>query len=242
MIFRPLAATALAAGLLFAAPAAHAQYVVHDPRALVQMIEDARTSLEQLQALQAQIEEQRALFDSLNDLSDVNRLAERLGLPEVRNPLPDSRALRAAAEGDLGALGALAERADAIRRQTRLYTPAEGDLSEADAYYRDSLERAGARTARDLAIGEAVGAASDQRLDGLEALRRALDTAPNARAVMDLEARLSAEQALIQNEQLRLQGLAVTQAAEARLEEQRHRERAAAARAARQSAYERTFR
>jgi type IV secretion system protein VirB5 len=59
---------------------------------------------------------------------------------------------------------------------------------------------------------------------------------------MDLEARLSAEQALIQNEQLRLQGLAVTQAAEARLEEQRNRERAEAARAARQSAYERTFR
>ncbi|HAF81631.1 MAG TPA: type IV secretion system protein [Brevundimonas sp.] len=242
MILRPLAATALAAGLLFAAPAAHAQYVVHDPRALVQMIEDARTSLEQLQALQAQIEEQRALFDSLNDLSDVNRLAESLGAPELRNPLPDGRALRAAAEGDLSALGALADRADAIRRETRLYTPSGGELSEADAYYRDSLERAGARTARDLAIGEAVGAASDRRLDGLETLRRALDTAPNARAVMDLEARLSAEQALIQNEQLRLQGLAVTQAAEARLEEQRNRERAEAARAARQSAYERTFR
>ncbi|MGK2255205.1 MAG: type IV secretion system protein VirB5 [Brevundimonas sp.] len=242
MILRPLAATALAAGLLFAAPAAHAQYVVHDPRALVQMIEDARTSLEQLQALQAQIEEQRALFDSLNDLSDVNRLAESLGAPELRNPLPDGRALRAAAEGDLSALGALADRADAIRRETRLYTPSGGELSEADAYYRDSLERAGAPTARDLAIGEAVGAASDRRLDGLETLRRALDTAPNARAVMDLEARLSAEQALIQNEQLRLQGLAVTQAAEARLEEQRNRERAEAARAARQSAYERTFR
>jgi type IV secretion system protein VirB5 len=242
VILRPLAATALAAGLLFAAPAAHAQYVVHDPRALVQMIEDARTSLEQLQALQAQIEEQRALFDSLNDLSDVNRLAESLGAPELRNPLPDGRALRAAAEGDLSALGALADRADAIRRETRLYTPSGGELSEADAYYRDSLERAGARTARDLAIGEAVGAASDRRLDGLETLRRALDTAPNARAVMDLEARLSAEQALIQNEQLRLQGLAVTQAAEARLEEQRNRERAEAARAARQSAYERTFR
>ena len=40
--------------------------------------------------------------------------------------------------------------------------------------------------------------------------------------------RLAAEQALIQNEQLRLQGLAVTQAAEARLEEQRSRERAEA--------------
>ncbi|MBX4159014.1 type IV secretion system protein, partial [Lactiplantibacillus plantarum] len=104
---------------------------------MVQMIEDARTSLEQLQALQAQIEEQRALFESLNDLSDVNDLAQALGLPEVRNPLPDSRALRAAAEGDLTALGALAERADAIRRETRLFTPSDGDLSEADAYYRD---------------------------------------------------------------------------------------------------------
>ena len=59
---------------------------------------------------------------------------------------------------------------------------------------------------------------------------------------MDLEARLAAEQALIQNEQLRMQGLAVTQAAEARLEEQRSRERAEAARAARQATYERAFR
>ncbi len=241
MIHRHLTAAVFAGALFAAAPAAQAQYVVHDPVAMTQMIEDARNALQQLQALQAQIEEQRALFDSLNDISDVNGLAEALGLPEVRNPLPDSRALRAAADGDLSALGDLAERANAIRRETRLYTPSAGDLSEADAYYRDNLERAGARTARDLAIGEAVGAASDRRLDGLETLRRALDTAPNARAVMDLEARLAAEQALIQNEQLRLQGLSVTQAAEARLEEQRARERAEAARAARQATYERAF-
>lgn len=239
---RPLAAAALALVLSAAAPAARAQALVHDPRALMQMIEDARTSLRQLQALQDQIETQRALFDSLNAVSDVNRLAQSLGLPQVRNPLPDSRALRAAAQGDLSALGDLAGRAEALRRETRLLPPSTAAASEADAYYRDSLERAGARTARDLAIGEAVGAASDRRMDGLESLRRALDTAPNARAVMDLEARLAAEQALIQNEQLRLQGLAVTQAAEARLEDQRSRERAEASRSARQAAYARAFR
>ena len=199
MTLRHLASAALAGALLLAAPAAQAQYVVHDPRALVQMIEDARTSLQQLQALQAQIEEQRALFDSLNDLSGVNALAGELGLPTVRNPLPDMRALRAAADGDLSALGDLADRADAIRRDTRLYTPPAGDLDPAEAYYRDSLERAGARTARDLAVGEAVAGAADRRLQGLETLRSALDTAPNARAVLDLEARLAAEQAMIQN-------------------------------------------
>lgn len=233
---------AAAAIVVLAAPAAQAQQIVHDPRALAQMIQEARTTLEQLKALQTQVEQGQRLFDSLNDLSDVNALAGELGLPTVRNPLPDMEALRSAADGDLSALGDLADRADAIRRETRLYTPPTGDLGPADAYYRDSLERAGARTARDLAIGEAVGGAADRRLQGLETLRSALDTAPNARAVLDLEARLAAEQALIQNEQVRLQGLALTQAAEARLEEQRARERAEAARTARMDVYERAFR
>lgn len=241
MIRLRVAAAGVAALLLIPAQAARAQQIVHDPTAFAQMVKDARATLEQLQALQTQIAQQQALFDSLNDLSDVNRLAQTLGLPEVRTPLPDASALRAAADGDLSALGDLADRAETIRRETRLYTPSWDDLSEADAFYRDSLERAGARTARDLALGEAVGQASDRRRDGLETLRQALDTAPNARAVMDLEARLAAEQALIQNEQLRMQGLALTQAAEARLEEQRARERAEAARAARQAAYARVF-
>lgn len=238
---RILFAAAAAAFALASAPAVHAQQVVHDPRAFAQMIEEARTTLDQLRALQAQVEQGQQLLDSLNTLSGVNALAGELGLPTVRNPLPDLRSLRAAADGDLSALGDLADRADAIRRETRLYTPPTGDLGPAETYYRDSLERAGARTARDLALGEAVAGAADRRLQGLETLRAALDTAPNARAVMDLEARLAAEQALIQNEQVRLQGLALTQAAEARLEEQRARERAEAARAARMDVYRRAF-
>ena len=232
---------ALVAAFALSPAVAQAQHIVHDPTAYAKLVEDARTALQQLRALQAQVEQGQALLDSLNSISDVNSLASALGLPEVRNPLPDLRSLRAAANGDLAALGDLADRADAIRRETRLYTPPTGDLPTAESYYRDSLERSGARTARDLAIGEAVSEASDQRLEGLETLRRALDAAPNARAVMDLEARLAAEQALIQNEQLRLQGLALTQSAEARLEEQRAREQAEAARTARQAAYERAF-
>lgn len=159
----------------------------------------------------------------------------QIGLPEIRNPLPDMTTLRSAADGDLSALGEMAERADAIRRETRVYTP------DAPSAAADALERAGARTARDLAIGETVDRAATDRLQGLETLRRALDTAPNARAVMDLNARLAAEQALIQNEQVRLQGLALTQAAEARLEDQRARERIAAERSARMDAYRQAF-
>jgi len=237
MIRRFVGPAAAAAALLSAAGAVQAQQIVHDPTAYAQLVREARTALDQLEQLREQVRQGRQLFDSLNDPSGVSALARELDLPGVRNPLPDLRSLRAAAEGDLSALGALAERAVAIRAETRLHAPPAGDVPEVERYYREALERSGARTARDLAVGEAVGAAADERLAGLEALRRSLDAAPGARAVMDLEARLAAEQALIQNEQVRLQGLALTQAAEARLEEQRARERAAAARDARQALY-----
>jgi len=231
---RSILSIAVALAAMTAVPA-HAQQVVYDPTSFAQMVKDARTAIEQLDSLKAQVQQGEELFASLNDLSNVNAIAERLGLPEIRNPLPDIATLRSAADGDLSALGELAERADAIRRETRVYTPA------APSAAADALERSGARTARDLAIGEAVDRSATDRLEGLETLRRALGTAPNARAVMDLNARLAAEQALIQNEQVRLQGLALTQAAEARLEDQRARERIAAERSARMDAYRQAF-
>lgn len=231
---RSILSIAVALAAMTAVPA-QAQTLVHDPRSLAQMVQDARTAIEQLDSMKAQVQQGQELFASLNELSNVNAIAERLGLPEIRNPLPDMATLRSAADGDLSALGELAERADAIRRETRVYTP------DAPSAAADALERSGARTARDLAIGETVDRAATGRLEGLETLRRALDTAPNARAVMDLNARLAAEHALIQNEQVRLQGLALTQAAEARLEEQRARERIAAERSARMDAYRQAF-
>lgn len=231
---RSILSIAVALAAMTAVPA-NAQQIVYDPTSFAQMVKDARTAIEQLDSLKAQVQQGEELFASLNDLSNVNAIAERLGLPEIRNPLPDMATLRSAADGDLSALGELAERADAIRRETRVYTP---DTPSAAA---DALERSGARTARDLAIGEALDRSATDRLEGLETLRRALDTAPNARAVMDLNARLAAEQALIQNEQVRLQGLALTQAAEARLEDQRARERIAAERSARMDAYRQAF-
>ena len=58
---------------------------------------------------------------------------------------------------------------------------------------------------------------------------------------MDLQARISAEQAFSLNDQMRLQGLAMAQDAEARLQAQRERERAAAEGQARLQLFRRTF-
>ena len=119
---RSILSIAVAMTAMTAAPA-HAQQVVYDPTSFAQMVKDAGTAIEQLDSLKAQVQQGEELFASLNDLSNVNAIAERLGLPEIRNPLPDMGTLRSAADGDLSALDELAERADAIRRETRVYTP-----------------------------------------------------------------------------------------------------------------------
>ncbi|MFC5342880.1 type IV secretion system protein (plasmid) [Brevundimonas staleyi] len=241
---RPLAA-ALAATLLLAAPQARAQSfggIVYDPTSFAQMVKDAKTAIDQLNELKAQVQQGQQLFESLNEISDVNAIASQLGVPELRSILPDIGLYQRALSGDLNALGALGERADEIRAEHRLYTPPAGDLSASETYYRDTLEASGARAARDYATGERVAEAAEQRLEGLEQLRSALDTAPNARAVLDLQARISAEQAMIQNDQMRLQGVAMLQDAEDRLQRQRDLERAEAARAERIAMYQRARR
>lgn len=232
---RKLMAATAAVGLVLAGSAAHAQMIVHDPTSYVKLIEEAQTALNQLNELKTQVIQGKQLFDSLNTTSLVNAIAPQMGLPELRGILPDIGALTAAAKGDLTALGKIGQRADEIRAQARLYTPGDGDPLGAD------IEAAGDRAARDLALGEAVSTAGKERLEGLKELQAAIDSAPNARAVLDLQARATTEQAMIANDQMRLQGLAMAQAAEDRLQAQRERERMMAERAARMAAFKRGF-
>jgi type IV secretion system protein VirB5 len=229
-----MAATA-AAALVLTGSAAQAAMIVHDPVSYAKLITQAQTALNQLNELKTQVQQGQQLFSSLNQASIVSSIASELGVPTLREFLPDISALTAAAKGDLTALGSIGARANEIRASARLYTAPEDDEAGLD------LEFAGDRAARDLALGEAVSTASARRLEGLKELQQAIDAAPNARAVMDLQARATTEQAMIANDQMRLQGLAMAQAAEDRLETQRERERMAAARQARMSAYRQGF-
>ncbi|WP_372784661.1 type IV secretion system protein [Phenylobacterium sp.] len=215
-----LAACALA--LLVAGPAT-AQEIVHDPMNYASLIQQAQTGISQLQQLQQQVSQAQRLYDGFNSPSHVGALASLLDNPALRAALPDVAAFTAAAKGDFSSLQQIGQQALAIRQANRLYTPPTGDASGQD------LEAAGDRAARDLALGQQTATAGAQRLAGLQTLTAAIDAAPDARAVMDLQARLTAEHAMIANDQMRLQGLAMAQAAEERLQSQRDRERAAAA-------------
>ncbi|RAK52773.1 type IV secretion system protein [Phenylobacterium deserti] len=221
----------LALALAAAQPAA-AQVVVHDPTSYASLLRQAQTAAEQLQTLRGQLEEARRLSDRLNNPAGLADLAPVLAAPGLRGALPELEAVRRAADGDLAALGALAPRATALREAARLYRPAPEDEPG------QALARTGDRAARDQALAEAAAEAGDRRRPGLQQLAGAIGTAPTARGVLELQARLAAEQALTANDQLRLQALAMSQAAEQRLADQRLRERAAAAAAARRALFQ----
>ena len=233
MILKALAASA--ALLALSAAPASAQMAVYDGASYAKLIEQATTALNQLHQVETQVQQGEQLLQSLNQGSNVGGIANVLEAPALRQLLPGVGALAVAAQGDVTALGDIGARAQAIRSASRLYTPPSGDTLGAD------LEAAGMRAARDQALGEAVATGGAQRLAGLQTLQQAIDAAPNARAVLDLQARATTEQAMVANDQMRLQGLAMAQAAEDRVQAQRDRERAAAARDARMVLFQQAF-
>lgn len=213
--------------------AVKAAVIVHDPVAYAKVIEEVKTALDQLEAIKAQVAEGKRLHDSLNIRSAIDAIAPELSKPELRKVLPDLDALRQAADGKFDALGAIGERAMEIREARRRLTP--DPIGDANA----ALTRSGDLAARDLAVGEAAVRASAERLAGLQELQSAVGRADSARAVADLQARISAEQALILNDHMRLQALALGQAAEERMQRQEELERLAAERKVRMEYYRR---
>lgn len=227
---------AVSAATMMMAGSAKAQTLVYDSTNYGQLVQQVQNQLNQLEQLKQQAANGQTLLTSLNTNSGVNGLATVLSNPLVRSFLPDINAYVSAGQGaNLGQLGVLSSSAQAIRSQNRLYTPQAGDTVGAD------IDAQGDRAARDLAASQAIGTTVQARLTGLQQLQTSLATAGDARAVMDLQARIQAEQAMIANDQMRLQGLAMTQAAEDRLQQQRDRERMEAARDARLALYKGRF-
>ena len=180
------------------------------------------------ETLQQQLSQGKQLYDDVHKLTDVNSLAGALNNPALRRYLPaevqdTSRLLN----GSLTDLGSIGSRATSIRDANRLFTPVTSGLSPVEQYYQDSLVKSGDRAARDIALGESAYQTAAQRQAGLDELRLALNNATTAKEVMDLQARIAAEQALINNDQMQLQGLAMMQEAERRLAEQQDREKLA---------------
>ena len=212
----------LGATLLFAAPLpAFAQGMpVHDSANLIQQINAVRQAVQVVAQGKQQIAEAQKLYRDLNKLTDIPGLATQLKSDALRQLDTRQGSLQGFGNGNLDVVGAGRARADAVYR---------GLLDKLGLSGSDQSRAGFDLNARNIGIAaglaDDIGAAVTSRAQGLDQLRTRLTTAATAKEVGDLTARLQLESAAMQNDQLRLQAIALQQQAQ-------ERERAAAGQAA----------
>jgi type IV secretion system protein VirB5 len=191
---------------------AYAQGIpVHDNANLLQQIQAVRQALQVVAQGKAQISEAQKLYQDLNKLTDIPRIAQQLKSDALRALDTSGGSLQGFGTGNLDVVGA--------------------GRAKADAVYRGLLDRLGlsgseqSRAAFDLnarnigiqaGLADDIGTAVTSRAQGLDQLRSRLTTASTAKEVADLTARLQLESAAMQNDQLRLQAIALQQQAQDR--------------------------
>lgn len=204
---------ALCATLLFAAPLpAFAQGMpVHDSASLIQQINAVRQALQVVAQGKQQIAEAQKLYQDLNKLTDIPGLAQQLKSDSLRELDISGGSLEGFGKGNLDVVGAGRAKADAVYRDLL------GQLGLAGS---DQSRAAFDLNARNIGINaglaENMGTAVTSRAQGLDQLRSRLGSAVTAKEVADLTARLSLESAAMQNDQLRLQAIALQQEAQER--------------------------
>lgn len=213
---------ALCATLLFAAPVpAFAQGIaVHDSANLIQQINAVRQAIQVVAQGKQQIAEAQKLYQDLNKLTDIPQLAQQLKSDALRDLDISGGSLEGFGNGNLDVVGAGRAKADAVYRDLLKQLGLSGSEQSRAAYDLNARN-----IGINAGLAENMGAAVTSRAEGLDQLRGRLTSAATAKEVADLTARLQLESAAMQNDQLRLQAIALQQQAQ-------ERQRAAAGQAA----------
>ena len=205
------AAAALIAPLALSSPAAAQGIAVHDNANLLQQVQAVKQALQVVAQGKAQIAEAQKLYQDLNKLTDIPQLAQQLKTDALRQLDTSTGSLQGFGTGNLDVVGAARGRADSVYR---------GLLAQLGVGGSEQSRAAFDLNARNIGIqaglADNVGSAVTSRASGLEQLRSRLASASTSKEVADLTARLQLESAAMQNDQLRLQAIALQQQADDR--------------------------
>ena len=213
-------------GLLLAAvaPAARAQWAVIDVAAVARLSAELQT-LEQ--SLTTQQQQFFAAEAQLRAMSGTRGMQDLLGGIR-RNYLPENWAqLRTAADGSPGSYPELSSAVRAAIAAHAYLSPGELQGLSLSAQQQLAANR---RTAALLqAITASALSDTSARFSGLKQLIATIGTAQDQKSILDLNARIGAEQTMLENEQTKLRVLFAAAQAERWVDHEREREAAIAA-------------
>jgi type IV secretion system protein VirB5 len=200
MIIRGKLRWALSWLVLLGATAAQAQMAVVDVASIRQLVQQVQTLSQQLDAARQQIAQAQTLYQSL--IGD--RGMEQLLANSSRNYLPSDWTQLAAAMSGQGAPGgalALDMRADVAANS--VLTVQQLAALPPDAQRQITANRQSVALLQ--ALSQEALANSSGRFAALQQLIGAIASARDQKAILDLQARINAEQGMLQNEQTKLQ-------------------------------------
>jgi type IV secretion system protein VirB5 len=181
---------------------AGAQVAVIDAAALTQLLSEVQSLEQQVATARNQLTQAQAEFQSITG----NRGMQLLLAGTVRNYLPQNWAtVQGAAQGTAGAFPALT--GDVARATTALAVLSGTQLTAMPPAAAQTLLAERQSAALLQALSHEALANSSARFATLQQLIDAIGAAPDQKAILELQTRISAEQAMLQNEHNKLQDL-----------------------------------
>lgn len=202
-----------------AVPPARAQWAVIDAPAIIQLVQEVQTMEQQLQTTRDQLAQAKQALQTMTGDRGMEQLLS--GTP--RNYLPSSWSqLTSSMQGGAGGYpGLSADVRNAISTNAVLSPQQLSVLSPADQQQIVAARQAGALQQ---ALAQEALTNASSRFASIQSLVAAISTAGDQKAVLDLQARISAELGMLQNEQTKLQILQRATEAQDAVNRQRERE------------------
>jgi type IV secretion system protein VirB5 len=200
---------------LAATSAARAQWAVVDAPAIAQLIQEVQTMQQQLATARNQLESAKQQYSAMTG----DRGMALLLSGTTRNYLPANYAQLAAALQGSSAYPGLASDLRVAMAANAILTPQR--LASLSPSQQQDIQSTRQLNAMQQAVSREALQNTSNRFASIQGLVAAISTARDQKAILDLQARISAEVGMLQNEQTKLQVLyQVTQAQQATLEQQ----------------------
>jgi type IV secretion system protein VirB5 len=205
------------------APAIHAQWAVIDVGAIAQLIEQVAAMYQQLETARNTLRQAEQQYRAMTGGRGMDRLLSGTD----RNYLPANWAqLEAAMQRADGTYRALGTRLQALLSDNALLS--DERVAALSPMEREQLEAARRSAALFQATSRQALETTSGRFQALQQLVDAIPGAQDQKAILDLQARIAAEQAMLANEQTKLNVLHQVAQAEELARKQRLREQALA--------------
>jgi type IV secretion system protein VirB5 len=180
-------------------PTAHAQWAVVDAPAIVQLIQEVQTTAQQLATAKAQLLQAGKALQTMTGGRGMDQLLSGTN----RNYLPSNWTQMNGVLQGTGGFSALSTDVQSVMSTNAVLSPQR--LANLPAGGQQLIQSERQWSAMQQALShQALSSASD-RFASIQSLISAISSAADQKGILDLQARISAELGMLQNEQLKVQ-------------------------------------